>query len=76
LALDGAARERLLNRFEALGEEGYRVLGVASRAVQGDTIAPRDDDNLTFAGFALFVDPPKCDAADACARWPRRAPSV
>ena len=63
--LDGAVRTRLLERFEALGEEGYRVLGVASRAVQGDAIAPSDEDRLTFAGFALFVDPPKCDAADA-----------
>ena len=24
-----------------------------------------DETKLTFAGFALFVDPPKCDAADA-----------
>ena len=35
LPLDGAVRERLLKRFETLGEEGYRVLGVASRAVEG-----------------------------------------
>ena len=37
--LDGAVRTRLLERFEALGEEGYRVLGIASRAVQGDAIS-------------------------------------
>jgi Mg2+-importing ATPase len=55
----------LLARFEALGEEGYRVLGVASRAVEGDAISPADEDKLTFAGFVLFVDPPKADAADA-----------
>ena len=65
MALDGAVRRRLLERFEALGEEGYRVLGVASRAVSGDTISKSDEDKLTFAGFALFVDPPKRDAADA-----------
>jgi Mg2+-importing ATPase len=41
------------------------VLGVASRAVEGDAIAPSDEDKLTFAGFALFVDPPKRDAAEA-----------
>ena len=64
-ALDAASREKLLERFERWGEEGYRVLGVASRAVQGDTIAKSDEDKLTFAGFALFVDPPKRDAADA-----------
>ena len=65
LPLDGAVRGRLLNRFESLGEEGYRVLGIASRAVEGDAIAPSEEDKLTFAGFALFVDPPKRDAADA-----------
>jgi P-type Mg2+ transporter len=65
LPLDGTVRERLLKRFETLGEEGYRVLGIASRAVEGDAIAPSDEDKLTFAGFALFVDPPKRDAADA-----------
>jgi P-type Mg2+ transporter len=65
LALDGAVRKRLLERFEAWGEQGYRVLGVASRTVQGDTISKSDEDKLTFAGFALFVDPPKRDAADA-----------
>ena len=64
-ALDAASREKLLERFERWGEEGYRVLGVASRAVQGDTITKSDEDKLTFAGFALFVDPPKRDAADA-----------
>ena len=64
-ALDAASREKLLEHFERWGEEGYRVLGVASRAVQGDTITKSDEDKLTFAGFALFVDPPKRDAADA-----------
>ena len=33
-------RERLLKRFETWGEEGYRVLGVASRVLQGDAISP------------------------------------
>jgi Mg2+-importing ATPase len=65
LALDEGVRKRLLERFEAWGEEGYRVLGVASRTVQGDTISKSDEDNLGFAGFALFIDPPKRDAADA-----------
>jgi Mg2+-importing ATPase len=63
--LDSATRTRLIERFEAWGEEGYRVLGVASRPVSGDTISKSDEDRLTFAGFALFVDPPKRDAADA-----------
>ncbi len=63
--LDGAMREKLLERFARWGEEGYRVLGAASREVQDDTISKSDEDRLTFAGFALFVDPPKRDAAEA-----------
>jgi hypothetical protein len=31
--LDYEARQALLGQFERLGEEGYRVLGVASRGV-------------------------------------------
>jgi Mg2+-importing ATPase len=65
--LDAEERQALLERFERLGEEGYRVLAVASRdmgpthesAVIGDEAA------FVFAGFALFMDPPKKDAAAA-----------
>jgi P-type Mg2+ transporter len=65
--LDEAERQRLLQRFEGLGEEGYRALGVASRAMprSHDNAIVSDETGLTFAGFALFVDPPKTDAATA-----------
>ncbi len=65
--LDDAMRATLLKQFERLGEEGYRVLGVASRAVDRthDDAVVGDEAALTFAGFAVFVDPPKPDAAAA-----------
>jgi len=65
--LDEAERQRLLQRFEGLGEEGYRALGVASRAMPRahDSAIVSDETALTFAGFAIFVDPPKADAAAA-----------
>ena len=65
--LDGEARQALLGQFERLGEEGYRVLGVASRGVDRahDNAVVGDEAALTFAGFAVFVDPPKPDAAAA-----------
>jgi Mg2+-importing ATPase len=65
--LDGEARQALLGQFERLGEEGYRVLGVASRSVDRahDNAVVGDEAALTFAGFAVFVDPPKPDAATA-----------
>jgi Mg2+-importing ATPase len=67
LPLDAEERGRLLQRFEQLGEEGYRVLGVASRSLgrEHDSAAVGDETRLTFAGFATFIDPPKADAAEA-----------
>jgi Mg2+-importing ATPase len=67
LPLVAEERGRLLQRFEQLGEEGYRVLGVASRSLgrDHDSAAVSDETRLTFAGFATFIDPPKVDAADA-----------
>ncbi len=60
-------RQRLLQRFEQLGEEGYRALGVASRSLgrEHESAAVSDETKLTFAGFVTFVDPPKADAANA-----------
>jgi Mg2+-importing ATPase len=65
--LDDEARKALLRRFERLGEEGYRVLGVACRSVgrTHDSAVVGDETALTFAGFVVFVDPPKADAAAA-----------
>jgi Mg2+-importing ATPase len=65
--LDDAMRATLLKQFERLGEEGYRVLAVASRSVERthDDAVVGDEAALTFAGFAVFVDPPKPDAAAA-----------
>ena len=56
-------RRRLLGQFERLGEEGFRVLGVASRGVDRahDTAVVGDETELIFAGFAVFVDPPKAE---------------
>jgi Mg2+-importing ATPase len=66
-SLDAPEREALLERFERLGEEGYRVLGVASRemGLTHESAVVGDEAALVFAGFALFVDPPKADAAAA-----------
>ena len=50
----------LQSRFAAWSEQGIRVLGVAHKTVQQQTQYTRaDETNLTFAGFLLFMDPPK-----------------
>ncbi|HEX2730107.1 MAG TPA: magnesium-translocating P-type ATPase, partial [Polyangiaceae bacterium] len=60
-------RRALSDRFEALGREGYRVLGVAWKAEAPDCphIVIHDEMELVFAGFAVFEDPPKLGAAAA-----------
>ena len=59
--LDDDARDRARRLFEGLGDQGFRVLGIASREVASDHDHARVDDEtgLTFAGFAAFLDPPK-----------------
>jgi Mg2+-importing ATPase len=53
-------------KFDALSEEGFRVLGIAYRDVDTThtTAMVTDETELTFAGFAVFIDPPKLDAAE------------
>jgi len=63
--LDRAQRVRIDRQFEAWSGQGYRVLGVASRAVEVRS-APytrSDEQGLNFSGFLLFMDPPKKDAS-------------
>jgi P-type Mg2+ transporter len=65
--LDAAALARVQARFAALGEDGFRVLVVAWREEPPDVRVARtgDEVELTFAGFAAFLDPPKVSARPA-----------
>jgi Mg2+-importing ATPase len=66
-ALDEVTRAGILGLFEALGREGFRVLGVASAARAPECAGLERDERvpLTFAGFAVFQDPPKESARGA-----------
>jgi Mg2+-importing ATPase len=71
--LDAAAMARAAAQFHALGEEGFRVLGIAWReepATQSH-VAVFDEKDFVFAGYAAFLDPPKADAAAAIAALKR-----
>jgi len=62
-------RAKMQARFEALSAQGFRLLGIASRPEppeQGKA-TPADERDLTFAGFAVFLDPPKPSAEAALA---------
>ncbi|MBK5206521.1 MAG: magnesium-translocating P-type ATPase, partial [Polaromonas sp.] len=67
VVLDDAAHARINALFDSLGEEGFRVLGIASRDVPIDHphAVVSDESELVFAGFAAFLDPPKASAAQA-----------
>jgi Mg2+-importing ATPase len=65
--LDETALATAHATLERLGDEGYRALGVAWREVEADRehAGIADEAELTFAGFAAFLDPPKESARPA-----------
>lgn len=67
LPLDDAAREAIAAVFAGLGEDGLRALGIASRVMPADHVSAvlSDESALVFAGYAVFLDPPKASAAEA-----------
>ncbi|QWV98770.1 magnesium-translocating P-type ATPase [Geomonas nitrogeniifigens] len=67
--LDAAARQSINAQFEALSNEGFRVLGIATRQVgpAHPHAVVGDEADLVFAGFAAFLDPPKVSAKAALA---------
>ena len=53
-------KEQIQHRFEDLSGKGFRVLGVAYRAHDGDPVINKDDEvGMTFLGLLVFFDPPK-----------------
>ena len=65
--LDGELRGQLLARYETWSAQGFRVLGVASRSVphQDSPYKRSDEKEMVFAGFLLFMDPPKPGVQEA-----------
>jgi Mg2+-importing ATPase len=65
--LDTVARAQLRSRCDALLRDGMRVLGIAWREVGTDHphALVSDETDLVFAGYAVFLDPPKESAAAA-----------
>jgi Mg2+-importing ATPase len=76
--LDDGAHAKANTLFEALGEEGFRVLGVAWRRVPAsqDHAAVSDETDLVFAGFVAFLDPPKESAGAALRALERRGIAI
>ena len=63
--LDPAARAQLDAVFKAKGEEGFRVLALATRRVAAKPDYDHDDErDMLFRGFLVFLDPPKPEARE------------
>ena len=76
--LTDADRAQINQRFDGLGQEGFRVLGVAWKVAPPELDHARIDDEmaLTFCGFAAFEDPPKASAKAALAELAARGVTV
>lgn len=59
--LSESQQAQIQERFEAWSAQGYRVLGVAVKNVdvKEHPYSTKDETGMTFAGFLLFLDPPK-----------------
>jgi Mg2+-importing ATPase len=67
-SLDAGDRETADALFRRLSSDGYRVLAVASRRVPlQPAYTTADECELTFAGYAAFLDPPHDDVDETIA---------
>ncbi len=64
-----SAKKSALKRLEGYGLQGFRVLGVAFKEVPDKkSYSAKDESDLTFLGFMVFLDPPKKTVTDALKR--------
>jgi Mg2+-importing ATPase len=58
-------RDSIQKQFEQFSSDGYRVLGVAYKAADGETKLDKSQETaMTFLGFLLLLDQPKADIAE------------
>jgi Mg2+-importing ATPase len=68
VALDDAVLVTIRQRFADWSEQGFRVLGLATRVLPDQPHYGHGDENtLTFRGFLLFFDPPEPEVASTIA---------
>jgi Mg2+-importing ATPase len=61
--IDATTRAEIEQHYSEWSEKGFRVLGLATKKVNGrsENYSQADEKALNFAGFLLFFDPPKAD---------------
>ena len=67
LPLDAAGRAEIVQRFDALGAQGLRLIGVATRRIDYGSadVSASDEHDFSFAGYLAFADPPKASTSAA-----------
>ncbi|RVA10282.1 magnesium-translocating P-type ATPase, partial [Mesorhizobium sp. M7A.F.Ca.US.002.01.1.1] len=75
--LDATHRAAIDDKFRRWSADGYRVLGVAIRRFESrKTFSRTDEIDLAFAGFLLFLDPPKKGVKETLADLAHRGIAV
>lgn len=70
-------RAAIDEKFRSWSAEGYRVLGLAIRRFDSaKTFSRKDEIDLAFAGFLLFLDPPKKGVKETLAELAQRGIAV
>jgi len=52
-------KDRLQAKFQEISSLGFRVLGLAKKATDKDSLTAGDEKDMTFLGFLVFFDPLK-----------------
>jgi Mg2+-importing ATPase len=78
LPLDGEHLQMARELVLSLNEDGFRVLGIATREMDAnqETYSVADEKNLTLIGFLAFLDPPKETASLAIEELQKLSVSV
>ena len=59
-----SVREKILQKFSELSQQGFRVLGVSYKSVETIVIENEDNSDMIFLGFLVLYDPPKAGIID------------
>ena len=57
-------KEKIQSQFESLSVQGFRIIGVSYKYVDGSQITKEDESKMVFLGFISFYDPLKPDIVE------------